>query len=328
MLWVVLLLSIGLHPNAAWAAITGKIVGQVMNPIGVPLPGTSVLIEEQQLGALTNTEGRYVIPQVPSGRFTVEASLAGYQTVRQENVIVNADRTTEVNFVLRESAPVGPPPQSLSSDVSEPGLQKAESEYFVAFTGGAGFAGSATEEGIEDFPDTKFKGGKTLSASLRLGHLPGGGGWCIDVSYYQFALRLRENEDGSLVSLGTVEASWVTVTPGYQMMSKRSAGLFVGLLGLGKGRNRWVKSADITQLEASFGGKIDTEVEDSFIFTLFPVKVDIFLARNVCMGISFPGFLAANAGTTWKVNGQKMPELSKKLFLSNWQILGTVSLVL
>jgi hypothetical protein len=56
------------------------------------------------LGATTDPDGRYFILQVPPGEFIVSAHLVGYRPVRQEQVIVNIDRSIVVNFTLAESA--------------------------------------------------------------------------------------------------------------------------------------------------------------------------------------------------------------------------------
>lgn len=104
-LWAVALVAVGLLTSTVWAAaITGKIVGSVRDQAGNPLPGTSVFIEGRQLGATTDADGRYFVLQVPPGTYTVEARLVGYQAVRQQNVVVHVDRTTELSFTLRESA--------------------------------------------------------------------------------------------------------------------------------------------------------------------------------------------------------------------------------
>lgn len=99
-----LVLAVGLLAGSAQSAITGKIVGRVLDTAGEPLPGATVHIEGRQLGATTDPDGRYFILQVPPGSFVVEAGLVGYRSVRQQDVVVNLDRTTEVNFELSESA--------------------------------------------------------------------------------------------------------------------------------------------------------------------------------------------------------------------------------
>ena len=53
--------------------------------------------------AVTSAAGSYVFLNLPAGRYTVTASLAGFKTVVRENIAVGADATTTLDLVL----PVG-----------------------------------------------------------------------------------------------------------------------------------------------------------------------------------------------------------------------------
>lgn len=97
------LVVFGLLGGTAMAAVTGKIVGRVTDQSGSPIAGVAVYVQGRPLGATTDADGRYLILRVPPGEFTVQATLVGYQTVRQEGVTVNVSRTTEVNFQLPEA---------------------------------------------------------------------------------------------------------------------------------------------------------------------------------------------------------------------------------
>ena len=97
------LIVFGLLGGTAMAAVTGKIVGRVTNQSGDPIPGVAVYVQGRPLGATTDADGRYLILRVPPGSFVVQATLVGYQSVRQEGVTVNVSRTTEVDFQLQEA---------------------------------------------------------------------------------------------------------------------------------------------------------------------------------------------------------------------------------
>ena len=90
-------------PEQATAATTGKVAGRVIDNTGEPLPGANVVVEGTTRGATTDAEGFYVILLVEPGSWQVEASLIGYQKVRQENVKVVVGYTTTVDFSLRET---------------------------------------------------------------------------------------------------------------------------------------------------------------------------------------------------------------------------------
>jgi outer membrane receptor protein involved in Fe transport len=79
----------------------GKVSGAVIDAeTGEPLIGCNVLILGTTLGASADAEGAYFILNVPPGKYDLQASLVGYQRVVQRGVIVNAGRTTKVDFKL------------------------------------------------------------------------------------------------------------------------------------------------------------------------------------------------------------------------------------
>ena len=88
-----------------FAGTTGKITGKVTDAkTGEALPFVNVLIEGTNLGAATDIDGNYVILNIPPGKYNVKAQYIGYQPVLVENVTVNIDLTTTVDFELSESA--------------------------------------------------------------------------------------------------------------------------------------------------------------------------------------------------------------------------------
>ena len=71
-----------------------------------PLPGVTVLVLEQAntLGATTNTEGIFVLKNVPVGRVTLQLSFVGYQTKTLPNTVVYSGKETFVEAQLSETA--------------------------------------------------------------------------------------------------------------------------------------------------------------------------------------------------------------------------------
>lgn len=89
-------------------AQTGKITGQVVDAeSGEALPGVNVIVEETQLGAATDADGYYTILNVPPGNYSVTASFIGYAQTTVQDVNVNIDLTTTVNFELTTQAIAG-----------------------------------------------------------------------------------------------------------------------------------------------------------------------------------------------------------------------------
>ncbi len=103
------LLSTALLLLLAWglarAQSPGKISGTVTESgTGEPLPGCNVVISGTRLGGASGPDGSFFVLNVPPGKYDVVASIVGYQRIVQRGVIVNADRTTAVNFALTAAA--------------------------------------------------------------------------------------------------------------------------------------------------------------------------------------------------------------------------------
>ncbi len=79
----------------SFAGTTGKIVGTVKDKeTGTELVGVNIVLEETALGASTDTEGYFMIINVPPGNYNLKVFYIGYTTLSIENVKVSIDRTT------------------------------------------------------------------------------------------------------------------------------------------------------------------------------------------------------------------------------------------
>ncbi len=84
------------------AQTRSRIAGTVKDvETGKPLAGVNVFIEDTYLGAATDTNGKFVIINVPVGTYKVKASMMGYGIQVMNNVMVSANRITTLNFALR-----------------------------------------------------------------------------------------------------------------------------------------------------------------------------------------------------------------------------------
>jgi hypothetical protein len=84
---------------------TGNLAGFVTSDKdATALPGVTVTLKSEEGGiervAVTDTEGSYRFNLLPVGRYTVSASLEGYQTLTQDKVNVTLGRTTQVGISL------------------------------------------------------------------------------------------------------------------------------------------------------------------------------------------------------------------------------------
>lgn len=83
---------------------TGSITGRVTEAAtGNPIPGAQIVLEGTRRGTLTNTEGRYVLLNVPEGTREVRVINLGYSS-QSETVTVTAGEASEASFALEVSA--------------------------------------------------------------------------------------------------------------------------------------------------------------------------------------------------------------------------------
>src|SRR5260370_23187512 len=83
---------------------TGSISGTVSDATGAPAPGAKVTVSAGATGvsrdAMSDEGGRYVIPLLGVGNYTVRAELKGFQTVEQKDIRLQVDEQREVDFKL------------------------------------------------------------------------------------------------------------------------------------------------------------------------------------------------------------------------------------
>lgn len=92
-------------PLPAMAQGVGAIGGTIADISGAVLPGVTVTLSSPgTIGgnqeAVTTDRGTFLFPRLVPGRYSVRASLTGFRTAIQENVIVNADVTARVDLRL------------------------------------------------------------------------------------------------------------------------------------------------------------------------------------------------------------------------------------
>lgn len=89
---------------SAFAGTVGKITGVITDENGEGIPGVSVRIEDTNMGAAASFDGSYVILNVTPGTYTLIAQSIGYNKMTVQEVKVQSDITTEVNFQLTSEA--------------------------------------------------------------------------------------------------------------------------------------------------------------------------------------------------------------------------------
>ena len=92
-------------PAPAAAQTQGSIVGIVTDTSGAVLPGVTVVVtgpalQVPQLEAVTNDRGEYRISPLPPGAFAITFELAGFQTVKRENLRLTLGFTATVDQAM------------------------------------------------------------------------------------------------------------------------------------------------------------------------------------------------------------------------------------
>ncbi|MFZ0388959.1 MAG: carboxypeptidase-like regulatory domain-containing protein, partial [Calditrichia bacterium] len=131
--------------ETALAANAGKIAGRVVDAeTGEPLIGANVLIDGTSMGAAADEDGFYFIINVPPDIYTVRAMMVGYTTLVKENVEVNINQTTSLDFKLGSQALEG---DAVVVEAERPVIQMdvSSSQKIV------------TEEAIQDRPLENFE---------------------------------------------------------------------------------------------------------------------------------------------------------------------------
>jgi outer membrane receptor for ferrienterochelin and colicins len=70
---------------------------------GEKLLGVNILLESTVLGQITDLDGHFTIARVPAGRYTLRASMVGYKTQQQTDLVIEAGKTAKVQLQLEST---------------------------------------------------------------------------------------------------------------------------------------------------------------------------------------------------------------------------------
>ena len=81
------------------------IVGTVTDPSGAVVPNVNIVVANDAVGFTrsykSNSDGEYTAARIPLGDYTVTAEAAGFQTIKQTGITLNAGQTLRVDLRLR-----------------------------------------------------------------------------------------------------------------------------------------------------------------------------------------------------------------------------------
>ncbi len=83
------------------AGITGKLAGKIRDAsTGELLPQVNIVLLNTKMGAASDNEGDYFIINIPPGTYDIKVTIIGYAAKTVTGVIINADRTTNLDIKL------------------------------------------------------------------------------------------------------------------------------------------------------------------------------------------------------------------------------------
>jgi hypothetical protein len=111
-------LGLGFIPAAAQS--TAELAGRVTDESGGVLPGVTVTATQTDTGftrtVITDSEGAYVMPNLPTGPYRLEVSLAGFRSFVQTGIVLQVGATPTINAPLQ----VGSLSETVSVEAAAP----------------------------------------------------------------------------------------------------------------------------------------------------------------------------------------------------------------
>ena len=99
--FITLVLFINTAPGQS---ANGTISGIVLDPSGGVIAGADVLIVNDatavQYPGKTNSEGYYVVPNIPPGTYRIQVSNSGFKTIIKPDIVIHVEDALAINFTL------------------------------------------------------------------------------------------------------------------------------------------------------------------------------------------------------------------------------------
>src|SRR5262245_2872740 len=93
-----------LTSTSAWAQATAELNGRVTDESGGVLPGVTVTVPQTDTGftrsVVTESNGLYVVSNLPTGPYRLEVALQGFRTYAQTGIVLQVAATPTINVVL------------------------------------------------------------------------------------------------------------------------------------------------------------------------------------------------------------------------------------
>jgi carboxypeptidase family protein len=127
-LWLVLVWWVMLAAPASLQTNVAQIAGTLRDSHGAVLPGATVIAEHVTSGTrvehITDARGRYLLPSLPVGSYTITAQLQGFRPVVRSGVTLQLGQMLILDFTLE----IGPVSEVISVRSEIPQLQTSNAE--------------------------------------------------------------------------------------------------------------------------------------------------------------------------------------------------------
>jgi hypothetical protein len=159
-----LLALVPITPLFAQGALS-EVNGTAADQSGAVLPGVAITLTEETTGltrtVVANETGRWVIPALQPGRYTVRAELSGFQTQNRTGVVVNVGQAVTLNLTL----PVGGLSDQVTVTGEAPLVEVTQTQVGTNITG----------QNIDALPDRRTAAVRAAAAGSRTHAHPRGG---------------------------------------------------------------------------------------------------------------------------------------------------------
>ena len=203
----------------ALASTTGKIAGIITDIENKkPLAGVNIFIEGMNLGSASDNEGYFSIINVPPGEYSVSASFIGYAAITQTEVRVKIDRTTILEFEMKEVLLEG---EVVTIVAQKPSVERDLTASKQTLSGDDVNNSWATnlQDAISDLPGININGGVR-------------GSFGLDVVYALDGMDMRDvgsNTNFTAVNLSTIQEVEV-LTGGWNAEYGQANGALVNIV--------------------------------------------------------------------------------------------------
>ena len=226
---VVAALVLSVAPAFAQGGVS-EVNGNVTDQTGSLLPGSSVTLTDEATGlvrtALSNESGRFVIPAVNPGRYTITAELSGFQTQTRTGITVLVGQAVTFNLVL----PIGTLTDHVTVTGVAPIIEVTQTQI----------GANITAQAIEDLPTQ----GRQQYALLQLvpGMTPNLGPGAFEGAQYSANGRetggnlfmvdgMYNNDDRTLTGSGSQTRMTIDTTAEYQVLVHEYGAEYGGATG-------------------------------------------------------------------------------------------------